>query len=72
MRHLYLEKLKRLSKEDLLTECNLHGKKMEHGNMTRADKDRALMCFRYAMKMEELALDDRMMLATAVRVLRLM
>lgn len=72
MKNIYLEKLKRMNDEELIKEVEVHGKIMERNHpMTKDEKARALLCFRFALNREDISTDDKMMLATAIRVLRL-
>ena len=73
MKHLYLEKLKRMSAEELLKECEVQGKVMENNHpMTKEEKARAYMCFKFAHARGNLSQEDKDMLALAIRVLRLL
>lgn len=70
-RNLYLAKLAKMDEEALMEEANKHGKIMERGGMTRAEKIRAFTCFKYAAGTPKIKEDDKQMLITALRVLRL-
>lgn len=73
MKHLYLEKLKRMNTEKLLEECGRHGKVLENEHpMTPEQRSRAYMCFKYTHARAELDDDTKRMLETAIRVLRLL
>lgn len=73
MTHIYLEKLKRMSAEQLLEEVERQGKIMEKNHpMTSEEKSRAYMTFRFAHARGNLNEDDRRMLEIAIRVLRLL
>ena len=69
--NLYLTKLSKMSPEELTEESNKHGKIMERGAMTRPEKIRAFTCFKYAAGSSKTNEDDKQMLLTALRVLRL-
>jgi len=70
-KNLYLERLSRMTGEEVLEEANKHGKIMERGGMTRPEKIRAFTCFKYAAGSPKTKEDDKQMLLTALRVLRL-
>lgn len=70
MTNLYDEKLYRLSDEDLMAEAAMHGKIMERGWLTKEEKIRAIACFTLASQRETL-IDEREVLLTALRVMRL-
>lgn len=70
-KNLYLTKLTKMSDEELLEEANKHGKIMERGGMTRPEKIRAFTCFKYAAGTPKIKEDDKQMLITALRILRL-
>jgi hypothetical protein len=73
VKNLYTEKLKKMSEDELLNEIEKHGKIMERKEpMTKDEKARALMCFRYAMNLPDIGNENRLMLATAIRVLRIL
>ena len=72
MKNLYLEKLKRMTLDKLLDECEMHGRKMEQPVMMKEEKFRALLCFKYALTKKEIAEEDQAMLRTAIRILRIL
>lgn len=73
MKNLYLEKLKRMSDEELIDECEKMGKIMERlSPMTKEEKSRAYMCFRFVAARPDISEDNRIMLQTALKVLRLL
>lgn len=73
MKNLYLEKLKRMDGQTLMDECNATGKIMERKEpMTYDEKFRALLCFKYAIARSDFSEEDKDMLRTAVRVMRLL
>lgn len=76
MLDLYLEKIKRMSDEGLMRECEHHGRVMEKAAlsvnlMSASEKFRATTAFTEASKREGLA-SDRDMMLVALRVLRLL
>jgi hypothetical protein len=67
---LYMEKLKRMSDDDLLFECMDHGKTMEQGILTDIQKDQITKAFMEGLSRQQLEpLHDVM--RAALRVLRL-
>jgi hypothetical protein len=70
-KNLYLERLSRMSEQEVLEEANKHGKIMERGAMTRPEKIRAFTCFKYAAGSPKVKEEDKQILITALRVLRL-
>jgi hypothetical protein len=73
MTHLYLAKLKRMDKEQLMAEVERHGKIMEKKEpMSEEDKNRALMCFKWAHAKGDFDERDKEMLLVAIRVMRLL
>lgn len=73
MKHLYLERLKRMTTEQLMEELNKHGKIMErHSPMTAEEKSRAYMAFKWAHAKGDFAPEDKDMMAAAIRILRLL
>ena len=73
MTNLYIERLKRMSDDELLTECEKMGRIMERqAPMTKEEKHRAYICFRFVAARPDIGDDNRRMLATALRVLRLL
>jgi hypothetical protein len=62
-----------MNDEDLLTEVEKHGKVMERQQpMSREEKYRAYMCFRFVAAKDNVSDDNKMMLQTAIRVLKLL
>ena len=73
MKHIYLERLKRMTPEEVMKECEKHGKVMENCHpMSKEQVSRAYMCFRYAHAAMPFSEDDKRMLATAIRVLKIL
>lgn len=72
MKHLYLEKLKRMTPEQLLNECHRLGKTMEQNHpLTKDEISRCYMGFKWAYEKGGFDENERQMLLTAIRVLRL-
>jgi hypothetical protein len=73
VKNLYLEKLKRMDNEELILEVERMGKIMEQNHpLTKDEKERAMMCFRFMMQKPEVSDDNKQMLAVALRVLRIL
>jgi hypothetical protein len=73
MQNLYLERLKRMSDDQLVEETNKHGKIMETKSpMSKEEKVRAYCCFRFMVARPDLDPDTKQMLLTALRVLKLL
>lgn len=76
MKNLYEERCKRLSDQELLLECEQHGRVMEkracnNELLTKGQKERAILCFTEAASRESLK-EDHDLILTALRVLRLL
>lgn len=73
MKHLYLEKLKRMTPDEILEELNKHGKILErHTPMTPEEKSRAYMAFKWAHAKCDFSPEDKNMIAATIRLLRLL
>jgi hypothetical protein len=71
--NLYLERLKRMSEEELVREVERTGKIMEtQSPLTKDQKIRALMCFGFMIKHPGVSEENKHYLASAIRVLKLL
>lgn len=62
-----------MSNEELLEECHGHGKIMEKREpMKKDEKIRAFIAFKYTAARPEISDDDRRLLQTALRVVRIL
>lgn len=73
MQSLYLEKLKRMSDDELVKEVERIGKIMEVEHLLSKDsKIRATTCFSFVLQHPNVSEDNRRMLQTALKVLRIL
>jgi hypothetical protein len=71
--NLYLEKLKRMDGEQLVKEMEKMGKIMETEHpLSKESKIRAQTCFSFLLNIPGVSEDDRRMLQTALKVLRIL
>lgn len=71
--NLYLERLKRLTDEELREEVNKMGRRMEEKEpLTKSEKQRMYMAFRMLHGRTSTTQEDKQMLQVALRVLKLL